>query len=48
MQPKLFFDQFGITIPCLATYFQEVAARLSLKVAMKGSDLQGLLEVKRL
>ena len=27
------FDQFGITIPCSATYFLEVGARFSLKVA---------------
>ena len=33
----IIFDQFGITIPCLATYFVEVGARLSLKVATKGS-----------
>ena len=31
------FDQFGIAIPCLATYFLKVSARLSLKVATKGS-----------
>ena len=31
------FDQFGITIPCSATYFLEVGARVSLKVASKGS-----------
>ena len=30
-------DQFGITIPCSTTYFLEVGARLSLKVATKGS-----------
>ena len=31
------FDQFGIAIPCSATYFLKVSARLSLKVATKGS-----------
>ena len=31
------FDQFGIAIPFLATYFLEVRARVSLKVATKGS-----------
>ena len=31
------FDQFGITIPCSSTYFLEVGARVSLKVATKGS-----------
>ena len=30
------FDQFGITIPCLVTYFLEVGACLLLKVATKG------------
>ena len=30
-----FFDQFGITIPCSATYLLEVGARVSLKVATK-------------
>ena len=30
------FDQFNITIPCPHTYFLEVGARLSLKVATKG------------
>ena len=29
------FDQFGITIPCSATYFLEVGARVLLKVAAK-------------
>ena len=33
----IILDQFGITIPCSATYFVEVAARDSLKVATKGS-----------
>ena len=32
-----YFDQFGITIPCSATYFLEVGACFSLKVATKGS-----------
>ena len=31
------FDQFAITIPCSDTCFLEVGARLSLKVATKGS-----------
>ena len=31
------FDQFGITIPCSATFFPEVGACVSLKVATKGS-----------
>ena len=31
------FDQFGIPIRCSATYFLEVGARPSLKVARKGS-----------
>ena len=31
------FDQFGITIPCSAAYFLEIGARVSLKVATKGS-----------
>ena len=31
------FDQCGITIPCSATYFLEVGARVLLKVATKGS-----------
>ena len=31
------FDQFGITIPCSCTYFLKVAARVSLKIATKGS-----------
>ena len=31
------FDQFGITILCSAAYFLEVGARVSLKVATKGS-----------
>ena len=31
------FDQFSITIPFSATYFLEVDARVSLKVATKGS-----------
>ena len=31
------FYQFGITISCLATYFLEVYARVSLKVSSKGS-----------
>ena len=30
------FDQFGITMPCSATYFLEVGARVSLKLATKG------------
>ena len=32
------FDQLGITILCWATYFAEVDARISLKVATKGSS----------
>ena len=28
-------DKFGIIIPCLATYFLEVGARVLLKVAIK-------------
>ena len=32
------FDQFGIAIPCPTTYFLEVGARVSLKVANKGSN----------
>ena len=31
------FDQFGITAPCSASSFLEVGARVSLKVATKGS-----------
>ena len=31
------FDQFSITIPCSATYFLEVGAHVSLKVATRGS-----------
>ena len=31
------FDQFGIIIPCTATYFLEVGARVSLKVVTKES-----------
>ena len=31
------FNQLGITIPCLATYFLEVIARVSSKVDTKGS-----------
>ena len=31
------FDQFGIATPCLATYFLEVGARVSMKVGSKGS-----------
>ena len=31
------FDQYSITIPCSATYFLEVGACISLKVATKGS-----------
>ena len=31
------FDQFGMTIPCSATYFLKLGARASLKVATKGS-----------
>ena len=31
------FDQFGITIPCSATHFLQVGARVSLKVTTKGS-----------
>ena len=31
------FDQFGIAIPCSATYFVEFGARISLKAATKGS-----------
>ena len=34
----MFFDQVGITIPCSATYFLEVDARLSLKVASQMSS----------
>ena len=34
---EIFFDQFGIIIPCSCTYFLEVGACLSLKVATKGS-----------
>ena len=30
-----FFDQIGINIPCSATYFVEVGARVSLKIATK-------------
>ena len=32
------FDQCGTTIPCSATYFLEVGARVLLKVATKGSN----------
>ena len=32
------FDQFRITKPCSATYFLEVSARVSLKVATKQSS----------
>ena len=31
------FDEFCINIPCLAIYFLEVGARLSLKVALRVS-----------
>ena len=31
------FDQYGISISCSATYFMEVGARVSLKVATKVS-----------
>ena len=31
------FNQLEITIPCSAIYFQGVGARVSLKVASKGS-----------
>ena len=31
------FDQFGIAIPCLATYFLEVGAHVSIKAATKVS-----------
>ena len=31
------FNQFDITIPCSATYFLEVGARVSFKIATKGS-----------
>ena len=31
------FNQFDITIPCSATYFLEVGAHVSLKVATKGN-----------
>ena len=31
------FDRFGITIACSDTYFLEVGARVSLKVATKRS-----------
>ena len=31
------FNQFDITIPCSATYFLEVGARVSFKIAIKGS-----------
>ena len=31
------FDQFGMTIPCSATYFLEVGAHVSLNVATKVS-----------
>ena len=30
-------DQFGIFISCSATYFVKVGARVSMKVATKGS-----------
>ena len=30
-------NHFGITIPCSATYFMEVGARVSLKLTTKGS-----------
>lgn len=33
----VFSDKFGITIPCSVAYFMEVGARISLKVATKGS-----------
>ena len=36
------FYQFGISIPCSATYFLEVGAHVSFKVATKGS-----LQVKK-
>ena len=29
------YDQFGITIPCSATYFMEVGSYVSLKMAIK-------------
>ena len=31
------FNQFGITVPCSATYLLEVGARVSLKEGSKGS-----------
>ena len=40
---KYFFDQFGTSIPCSATYFLEVGAGVLWKVATKGS-----LRVKKL
>ena len=39
------FDQFGITMPCSATYFLEVGARVLLKVWKKPP--KGLLEIKK-
>ena len=41
------FDQFGITIPCSVTYFLEVGALLSLRVATKES-IKGKATIKRL
>ena len=41
------FHQFAIAIPCLATYFLEVGARLSLKVATKES-FRGKKDSKKL
>ena len=31
-------DQFGITMPCSATYFLKVGARVSLKAKMEGCN----------
>ena len=31
------FDQFGIALPCSDTYFLELGAHVSLKLATKGS-----------
>lgn len=39
-------NKFGITIPCSATLFREVGARLSLKVAIKASFIGWLWKLR--
>ena len=42
-----FFDQFGINIPCSATFCLEVGTRIWLKVATKGS-IRGKIKFRNL